>query len=358
MFVVHRMHPNLREVYRALVSYGHQCVFVVAGVGPSEPDVFEDRIHVQPNVLSDSTVNKILDHHQPDLVVQRNIDGPFVLFWSIARKRGLPQALYTQDPHEMPLLDAFIRPLRVVRLFRDIVKQQIVLGPHTRITPVRFWGRKGKLAFSNSVYLPFPAVIKNSNKTRSSDEITVLNVAKHGQTGARFGWLVKSLRQAKHPFKLVIAGASPASGDYRKQRNHARLLRSIHSLGVRSQNVTIRENLNQEEMENLYSAADIFALPSKRHYMAISPLEAMSHGLPVLAGSDGGAASYISPVGSEQIFRARSYLNFRKKLFRLLEDEDLRERLSDLAFKHVELTHSPKAFVDRLVKLAYTDAIW
>jgi glycosyltransferase involved in cell wall biosynthesis len=109
-------------------------------------------------------------------------------------------------------------------------------------------------------------------------------------------------------------------------------------------------------MEALYSTSDIFALPSKRELMAISPLEAMSHGLPVLASSDGGAASYIYPVGSEQIFRTRSYRDFRKKLFRLLEDEYLRKKLSERARTYLEHTHSPAGFVDRLVELARVEA--
>ncbi len=356
MFVVHRMHPNLTEVHDALVTFGHQCVFVVAGIGPSEPEVFEDRIVADPEVLSRTKAHEIIDSHQPDLVVQRNIDGPFVLFWKIAQANGVATVLYTQDPHEVPLADAFVRPLRVIRLLRDLLEQRIVLGPHTRVTPVRFWGKEGRLAFPHSEYLPFPAVVKNYTKVGTSAGITVLSVAKHGQTGARFDWLLRSLREAKQPFKLVIVGASPSPSDRRKQRNYGRLLQSIRNLGQRADYVSVHENLGREAMETLYNTSNVFSLPQKRHYMAISPLEAMSHGLPVLASSDGGASSYIFPVGSEQIFRARSYRDFRNKLFRLLEDENLRKILSDRALKYLEHTHSPTGFVTRLVELARVEA--
>ena len=358
MFVVHRMHPNLTEVHQALISYGHQCVFVVAGVGPSEPDVFEDRILVRPNILSDAAVNEILDHHQPDLVVQRNIDGPYVLFWKIAGERGIPQVLYTQDPHQVPLFDAFVRPLRVIRLFRDLVIQRIKLGPHKRITPVQYWGREHKFSFSNSEYVPFPAIIKISEKGTVLGPLKVLTVAKHGQGRKRVAWLLKALKQSSTPFTLFVAGARPNPGDRRKQRNYRQFLWLIRRLGERAKNVKVHENLDREELEALYKASDIFALPSKRELMAISPLEAMSHGLPVIASSDGGAASYLYPVGSEQIFRARSYLDFRKKLFRLLEDEGLREELRAKAIKHLELAHSAKAFVDHFVGLAIAKKRW
>ena len=291
MFVVHRMHPNLTEVHKALISYGHQCNFVVAGVGPSEPDEFEDRILVHPHVLSDAAVNEILDHDQPDLVVQRNIDGPYVLFWTIARERGIPQVLYTQDPHQVPLLEAFVRPLRVIRLFRDLVIQRIKLGPHKRITPVQYWGREPKLSFPHSEYIPFPAVIKSSKTESVSGPLTVLTVAKHGQRRKRVRWLLKALKEASAPFTLIVVGASPSPSDKRKQSNQNQFMRVIRKLGERAENVVVNENLDREEMEALYKAGDIFALPSKRELMAISPLEAMSHGLPVLASSDGGAAS-------------------------------------------------------------------
>ena len=349
------MHPNLREVEDSLTSGGHHCTFVVASIGASEPESVSNRILVSPSSVSRDFVSQFFDKEKPDLLIQRKLDGPYLAFWKMARERKIARLLYTQDPHELPLKDAFVRPFRVLRLLRDLVKQRIILGPHTRITPVRFWGRKGGFTFSNSEYLPFPAVIKNSARSSEPELLTVLTVAKHGQTRKRVAWMIKSLEQASMPFKLLVVGASPSPADRLKQRNYSQFKRLIHRLGERGENVIVYENLDRQAVETLYNTSDIFALPSKRELMAISPLEAMSHGLPVLASSDGGAASYIFPVGSEQIFRARSYRDFRKKLIRLLEDKGLREKLSALAIKHLELTHSPKAFVERLVELTHTE---
>ena len=355
LFVLHRMHPNLREVENSLTSSGHHCAFVVASIGASEPEFLSNRILVSPSSASTESVSQLFDKEKPDLLIQRNFDGLFSAFWNLARERKIARVLYTQDPHEVPLRDAFVRPLRVIRLLRDLAKQRIVLGPHTRITPVRFWGRKGGFTFSNSKYLPFPAVIKYTVKPGEPDLLTVLTVAKHGQARKRVMWLLRALEQASTPFKLIIVGSRPSPSDRRRQANYTRILQSIVKLGERAGNVVVHENLDREAMEALYNASNIFALPSKRELMAISPLEAMSHGLPVLASSDGGAASYLFPVGLEQIFRARCYQDFRKKLMRLLEDECLREKLSARAIKHLELTHSPKTFVDRLVELAHTE---
>lgn len=352
VFIVHDMHPNLTGIRHALTNFGHKCTFISEFVGPSEPEVCDVRIVRQAADVSRRYARELLSSLKPDLLVQRNFNGGYIEFWWVAEKESIPRFRYDQDPSQIPFPDCMIRPFRVLRFSIHLLYFRLRLGPHRRITPVKYWGKENKLNFSNTEHLPFPSVIRKSNNLGTSGEITVLNVAKHGQKGARVGWLLNSLRQAKQPFNLFIAGTTPSPNDHRKQRNYARLLRSIQSLGVRSQNVTIYENLDQGEMQNLYSASDLFVLPSKRHYMAISPLEAMSHGLPVLASSDGGAVSYIFPVGSEQIFRARSYRDFRKKLFRLLTDENLRKNLSGRALQNLKRTHSPEAFVDRLSKLA------
>lgn len=352
VFIVHRMHPNLLEVHNALVSFGHECVFIAASIGPSEPKVFDDRILVDPYALSEAEAKEILDQQKPDLLVQRKIDGKFLLFWKIARKKGLARILYTQDPHQVPLADAFVRPARVVRLCRDLIAQRITLGPHVRITPVKFWGRSGTISFPHSQYVPFPARVSYPDHSGHSRPLTILTVAKHGQKRKRVEWLIKALGQSTTPFRLVITGATPSATDRLKKAHHARFLQSLHALGARAGNVEIHEDLGRDEMDQLYSSSDAFVLPSKRELMAISPLEAMSHGLPVLVSSDGGAASYVLPAGNEQIFHARSYKDFHRKLFRLLEDPGLRTSLSERVRHHVESVHSPKVFVDRLLGLA------
>ena len=353
VFIIHRMHPNLLEVHNALVSFGHECVFIAASIGPSEPKVFDDRILVDPHALSVSGAKEILDQQKPDLLVQRKIDGKFLLFWNYARSRGFARVLYTQDPHQVPLADAFVRPARVVRLCRDLIAQRITLGPHVRITPVKFWGRSGMISFPHSRYVPFPARVNYPDHSGDSRPLTILTVAKHGQKRKRVEWLIKALRQSTIPFRLVITGATPSATDRLKQAHHARFLQSLQALGASAGNVEIHEDLGRDEMDQLYSRSDAFVLPSKRELMAISPLEAMSHGLPVLVSSDGGAASYVLPTGNEQIFHARSYADFQKKLFRLLEDRGLRTSLSERVRHHVESVHSPRVFVDRLLGLAH-----
>lgn len=352
VFVVHDMHTNLTGVRHALIEFGHTCTFISEYVGPSEPEICDGRIVKRAAEVSQEYAKSLLSRLAPDLLIQRNFSRGYIEFWREAEKCKIPKLRYDQDPAQFPFPDCAIRPLRVFRFFHNILHFRIKLGPHRRITPVKYWGKENRLNFPNAEYLPFPAVIRSSVRPGSSRQLKVLAVAKHGQRRKRVRWLVRALRQASTPFTLIIVGSSPSSSDRRKQKHYGQILRSIDSLGDRAKNVIVHENLDREAMEKMYRASDVFALPSKRELMAISPLEAMSHGLPVLASSDGGAASYIHPVGSEQIFRARSYRDFRKKLFRLLADANLRNKLNDRALRHLKHTHSPKVFVDRLSELA------
>ena len=62
----------------------------------------------------------------------------------------------------------------------------------------------------------------------------------------------------------------------------------IDWLGI-SEDVTLVADVPYDQMGHLYESHDIFVLPSKNEPYAISPLEAMSYGLPViLTESNGG----------------------------------------------------------------------
>ena len=352
VFVVHDMHTNLTEVRDALIKYGHKCTFISEYVGPSEPEICDDRVLKRAAEVSRHSAKTLLSRLEPDLLIQRNFNGGYVEFWREAERERIPRLRYDQDPSQFPFPDCAIRPLRVVRFILNILYFRIKLGPHRRITPVKYWGKENRLNFPNAEHLPFPAVIRGSVRPGSSRPLRVLAVGKHGQRRKRMRWLVRALQQSSTAFTLIIVGSSPSPTDWCKQKYHNQFLQLIDSLGERAKNVVVHENLDRDAMAAIYESSDIFVLPSKRELMAISPLEAMSHGLPVLASSDGGATSYIHPVGSDQVFRARSYRDFRKKLFRLLVDENLRNKLSERALRHLKHAHSPKGFVDRLSELA------
>lgn len=351
MFVVHRMHPNLAEVRNALVSAGHDCLFVVAGIGASEPPVADFRIVFGDPRSRKEDAQEIIDREKPDLIIQRIFAHGFLSFWKIAQQLGVPCVRYTQDPHQIPFRDSLFRPFRVVRLLFDQLKYRVILGSHQRITPVLYWGKPGGVSFVNSSYIPFPAECEFQRKPVSVVCPTVLTVAKHGQARKRVVWVLRALEEMDFAFNLVIAGSRPQADDWIRQRRHRKLKRQIRGLCSNTSRVKLLENLDRDEMKNVYKSSDLFVLPAKREPMAISPLEALSQGIPVLVSSDGGAASYVRPFGSEMIFRSRSYGDFKRRLLYLLTHKDVREDISEAICSLLRTNHSPKAFVKQVENL-------
>ena len=344
------MHPNLRGLSAALVGSGHQCFFIVEGIGASEEKFVPNRRVCDPR---DSLENwqEVLAEIRPDLVVQRNFNGGFIQLWKLAKFAGIPVVRYSQDPSEAPFKDFLYRPARVVRFLRDRIWFRVILGNHRTLTPVSRWGSHPGRLIKNVTYFPFPIVRTPPKMQKPVKPLTVLCVAKHGQRRKRVIWLLRALTHSRDSFRLILVGSSPPTGAKAWNRYDNKLRKRAETLGSRAKDVVFFDDVSELELGRLYRGADLFVLPAKREMMAISPLEAMAHGLPVLVSSDGGAASYVREAGKEQVFRARSYGDFQDKFARLREDQSLRSRLVEQGAGVLVKKHSPDKLQDSLKSL-------
>lgn len=345
------MHPNLYEVEKALRGEGHQFLFLVSSIGPSERGDERCRVVALNGSGWTSQIEQILADFSPDLVIQRIVNRKFVSMWRRTRRANIPIVLYNQDPLKVSIGELVIRPLRVLRMCKDLVRNRLLLGPHFRITPVHYWGSNRGIRIPKTFYLPFPMPLKKNSGRPPNSPPVVSVVAKHGQTRKRVSWAVRALRDGPALFKLNIIGSSPPSNHRIRALSHRRLLRRISRLGSIAGQITVFSDLDGPELDRIYGRSDLFVLPSKREPFAVSPLEAMSHGVPVLVGSDGGGVSYVLPAGKEQVFSARSYQSFNAKLQALLSDEHLRLRLSRAVVDRIATHHSAKSFVAHLEEI-------
>ena len=88
------------------------------------------------------------------------------------------------------------------------------------------------------------------------------------------------VRQAGIPFVLAFAGDGPLSATLQADASEA-----VMALGFR------------HDLGQLMSAADVFVHPSSREGMSLAVLEAMSHGLPVVAADTPGNAEAVGDNG-------------------------------------------------------------
>jgi len=146
-----------------------------------------------------------------------------------------------------------------------------------------------------------------------------------------FGLLLKSLEKLPHEmnWELKVAGGGRML-NYLKERT---LKTKINS------KITFLDNISYSKMTELYEWADIFVFPSLREASGTVILEAMSHGVPVIALDLNGAKNIIDPscgilidtTNSQQIID-----DFSKAIIKLYENPQLRLDMGNKARKKVE----------------------
>jgi glycosyltransferase involved in cell wall biosynthesis len=143
------------------------------------------------------------------------------------------------------------------------------------------------------------------------DALVVLLIADH-LTNARKGmsFALEALRQIEIPLILLSAG----SGELESVR-HAR--------------VHIGPLANDFLLPVLYSAADLMLLPSQQENQALTMLEAMGCGTPVVGVTAGGTPETVRPGVTGLLAEPKDASGLASAIHTLLTDEDLRRRCSE-----------------------------
>jgi glycosyltransferase-like protein len=132
----------------------------------------------------------------------------------------------------------------------------------------------------------------------------------------------RSALPERHPVLLVAGGATLF--DHRDEIGRFHALRE--DLGLDSE-VRVLGPVSDAELEGLYRAADVFALPSVKEGFGLAILEALAAGLPAVVSDldvfrtflADGASALMAPVGDERALG--------DALVRAAEDPELAERL-------------------------------
>lgn len=107
----------------------------------------------------------------------------------------------------------------------------------------------------------------------------------------------------------------------------------------------------QEDMPFVYSALDIFCLPSYREGMPRSVIEAMMMGLPVVATNIRGSRELIENEVNGILIPPRSSVHLRCALERLIADPELRSTLANSAVKKAKRDYREDVILKKQIEI-------
>jgi len=187
--------------------------------------------------------------------------------------------------------------------------------------------------FSEKIFICYP-IIKNESQPKGilqshkNDEgvlnlLCVANIRKNkGQE-----YLIEALSiLSEKKIKLTLVGHIKDEVYYR------RLLDKIKNMGLEGK-VDFHGFLIENKLAEAYKNADIFVLPTLLEGFGMVLVEAMSHGLPIVASNVGGIPEIIDDGDNGLLVPAASPGELAKAIKKLIEDKDLRIRLGENAFK-------------------------
>lgn len=154
-----------------------------------------------------------------------------------------------------------------------------------------------------------------------------------------FEYLIKAIKEVikKHDnVRLLIVGSGPLEN---KLKN---LIKELALEGT----VSILKNVSDNELLKLYNSSDLFILPSvvdsqgNTEGLGVVLLEAMACGLPVIGSNVGGITDIIKDGLTGLLVEEKDFIGISGSIITLIENENLREELSNKGHKLVSTKFS------------------
>ena len=352
LFTAPRYHTNQHFAVKALLDAGHRVTFLALGRGQSE--VYDA---LRPTVLAESpalravgvsapsplSLLSAMRRLKPDAVIVRDPSTAYGLL-SVVTARLARRAVifYTQTPM-----------YRRLRRRQKLVRSIPAWGARARwITPVLGSPETHPLAFGVLCYVPFvmePQTRPARTLWFRDDAINLLCIGKF-ETRKNHRLFLRAIAglAERYPVRATVIGECTTTTHQRELSEFQRL---HNSLGL-CDRVIVKTNLPYSDVQREYARHDLFVLPSRDEPAAVSPLEAMSHSLPVICSDSNGTQCYIRPGENGYVFRTDDTDHLEECIERVISDRD---RLMEMGARSYELVlseHSPERYVDSLVSIA------
>ncbi len=354
LYVAHRYHTNQVPIMKGLTEHGHEVCFISHYQGKIEDYTYVTPVVAGYSGLFDAVnwfyvhilhrhnskacdmrlkygfpsvfrIRKLVSSFRPDVMIIRERSIYSIFTCLACRGLNIPMILYNQSP-----------------LWEDEIKNdlphRIVRGllPRVRITPVLGTPGEGKVKEKDALFVPFvmePKVSPDQKKWFQDGGIHILCVGKYEKRkNIRMLLEVFSALADDYDISLTVTGecADSFEKEYKKEQEEFILQ---HGLGER---VTLLENVAHDQMEELYSRADLFVLPSTREPASVSQLEAMSFSLPVICSDTNGTSCYVQDGDSGFLFHDNSREDLQRVMLTCVSDRDRLKEMGRKGFKEIK----------------------
>lgn len=337
LFVVPRFHTNLFFATKALIEAGHDVAVFAETQSRIEDHSFVAPI-VMPSEADPAFLRARLSEVQPDLTILRYPSRLSRQVYAQARRLGLRALGYDQHP------------LTQRRGWRKRLSYWMENRPWLRVTPVRGLDAdapKDRAAFD----LPWPIeeVVQPVGHYRNmaSEPVRVLCVGKLAQPRKRQDALIEAMDGLWDRATLTLVGATDRDISGMDEAHWKALRRAAR----RNPAITIKSDISFADMPGIFARHHVCVLPSERETLGVAPVEAMAYGTIPVISEGAGSAGYI--ISGENGFRVNMDHSgeLSDTLVELVEDAELRRRLSQGARRTAETDLSPQTFVERIEQL-------
>ncbi|MFC1849178.1 glycosyltransferase family 4 protein [candidate division CSSED10-310 bacterium] len=182
-----------------------------------------------------------------------------------------------------------------------------------------------------SRFTPRPEEKKTYRKQLSLPAQTLIVLFVHGMEkgkgGAQLVPIARSVVKQVPNMLFLVVGDGSEKPEIEREIQHHGLTDHFRLLG----------RIPNTDIPDYYKAADVFIMPSLYEEFSRTLLEAMAAGVPFVATDGrGGTYSYTSSLQHEFVVASHDVEGFAQKLITLLQDENLRKKMSVAGQQQVE----------------------
>ena len=345
LIITPRNHPNLLHLVSSLRFAGYQVCLMVEYVTFESATLGEEA-----NITLTSHVDATtwLASKKPDLVIQRHYPKKWTqAVRDYSRNTGATWIQYDQRP-----LRSGLTGLVLETLF--LLHRVLMQRPHRRITPVFEHG----LIVSRSAATPFHYPLRFPRRKISSTKENagfhrIATVGKLWQKRKKLGLLVRCLSELDYRGHLDVISVSRDRSKVQTKEQLSKEESLLENLRLRyggKFSMEIHIDKSHNDTLEIIQKSDFFCLPSVREPFAISPLEAMSLGKPVVITSSNGARTYVNNGVTGYVVPPYSRGAFRRAIQKLLSDSALVHQIGVTAKRTIAERNTERSFLDAVKK--------